>query len=393
VRPRATRPASAAALLAAAACALTYALLLLAAAPAAAADPWLSQLATKLRTNPVVVSDSVSRAISAQELEGLRAAVSAMPFRTRIAILSGPPSNFDVKGLSMFDLPELLAGAVDRPGLYIVADASDTFGTITAASAGVRPSVADDDLARAVRRDVDPEARIARQLRYALDVATTGKRPTRDSVKTPESSDDSDLSTEDIVFMTFGGGGGLAAFAIPTFLWWRRRGRGAKGAAHEQERRPPAVLDPEADVPARASNAIERLSTAIAAAQQPSDEVFELYSAASKADREARSPVDHMGALLLAQRAAALLEGREPTRRCFFDPRHRRAVTDTRWRLGDEETEVPSCRRCERALRAGRMPDTLGDRGKPYFERDSVWARTGFGTIDDELAAKVLSGR
>ncbi len=152
------------------------------------------------------------------------------------------------------------------------------------------------------------------------------------------------------------------------------------------------MLEPEDDVPARASAAIERLSTAIAAAEQPSDEVFELYSAASKADREARSPVDHIGALLLAQHAAALLEGRDPQRRCFFDPRHRRAVTDTRWRLGDEETEVPSCRRCERALKAGRMPDTLGDRGKPYFERDSVWARTGFGTIDDELAARVLVG-
>jgi hypothetical protein len=392
MRPRARRPTGRSALLAVAGCAIAS--LLLAPASAPAADPWLSRLAKRLRAEPVVVSDSVSRAISRAELDGLRAEVKAMPFATRVAILSGPPSNFDVRGLSMFELPELLAGAVGRPGLYIVVDAGDSFGTLTAASTGVRPRVEDDDIQRAVRRDVEPEVRVARQVRYALHVAATGKRPTRDSVNPDPYDEGSGPTTEDLVAMTFFGLGVLAAFGIPTFRWWRRRGRGASARApHEHPRRPPAVVEPEADVPARVSSALARLATAIAAAEQPSDAVFELYSAASKADREARSTIDHMGALQLAQDAAALLEGREPRRRCFFDPRHRRAVTETRWRLGNEESEVPACRRCERALRAGHMPDTLGDRGKPYFERDSVWARTGFGTIDHDVAARVLSGR
>jgi hypothetical protein len=138
---------------------------------------------------------------------------------------------------------------------------------------------------------------------------------------------------------------------------------------------------------------VARLAAAIQAAPQPSDEAFDLYSAASKAEREARTAVDSVGALILAEDGEAALAGRPRPKRCFFDPEHRGATTTTRWRLGDEEAEVPACGRCAEALRDGRAPDALGDRGEPYFKRDSVWARTGFGAIDDELAARVLAGR
>ena len=171
--------------------------------------------------------------------------------------------------------------------------------------------------------------------------------------------------------------------------WWRRRPQ-AEGFT---PRKPPLLREPGDDVAIRSSQAVARLAAAIAAAAQPSDEVFERYSAASKADREARAPIDHVGALLLAREGETLLAGDRPRRRCFFDPSHEGVVTDTRWRLGSEETEVPACRRCVRRLKADRMPDTLGDGGRPYYERDSVWARTGFGAIDDELAARVLAGR
>jgi hypothetical protein len=153
------------------------------------------------------------------------------------------------------------------------------------------------------------------------------------------------------------------------------------------------VREPGPETVREASEALERLAATIAAAERPSDQAFDLYSAASKAQREARTPVDSVGALVLAQDAAAVLAGRPIPRRCFFDPGHRGATTHTRWRLERAEAEVPACPRCVRTLRAGRVPDVLGDRGTPYYERDTVWARTGFGSIDDELAAKVLAGR
>jgi len=372
---------------AAAACAAAS--LLACAAPAHAADPWLSDLAKRLRAEPVQVSDSVPRAVSAGEVSGLRRAVEAMAFPSYVAILSGDPNTFGVGGYRIHELPELLAGAVDRPGLYVVADGGDDYGTFEVAAVGVRPRVPDDEISSAVRRDVVSGARPADRIRYALRVAETGARPDKDSVD-PDRYDESEpIATEDIVAAGFAGAGFLAALAIPTVKWWRRRPL----LPGHTRRRDPIVREPDDDVAEQAAAAVARLSAAIAAAQQPSDEVFELYSAASKADREARSPVDHLGALLLARAGETLLAGRRPRRRCFFDPLHDGTTRDTRWRLGSEETEVPACNRCVRRLKAERMPDTLGDDGKPYFERDSVWARTGFGAIDDELAARVLSGR
>lgn len=84
-------------------------------------------------------------------------------------------------------------------------------------------------------------------------------------------------------------------------------------------------------------------------------------------------------------------------RTCFFDPRHPEATTDARWRLGDGEVEVPCCAGCAAAvLHDGtpahvRLTDRRGSR--PYWERDDVWARTGFGAVSDDLARDVLVDR
>jgi hypothetical protein len=376
----------------------TLALTLLAAPSASAADasadPWLAAVARELRGDPVYVSDSVSRAVSARDVTQLRAAVAAMPVPTRVAILSGPPNNFDVEGASLFDLPELLAGAIDRPGLYVVVDATDDgFGSVHMTAVGARTRVAPADVERAVGRDVPGTQRIVTRVRYALRVAATGARPLRGVAdralaRDLATEDKNPNATEDAVAIGFMGVGSVAGFVWPTLRWWRRRPRRARPARLEA-----VVREPDADIAARARDAVAQLSAAIDAAQQPPDEAFELYSAASKAESEARTPVDHVGALVLAQKGAATVAGDVPRRRCFFDPDHRGKVTLTRWRLGHKEAEVPACPRCVRRLRAGRAPDSLGDDGKPYFERDTVWGRTGFGTVDDDLAATVLSGR
>ncbi len=377
----------------------TAALLLLAAPSANAAedrDPWLGQLARALSDDPVVVSDSVTRAVSPRELAGLRAAVRAMPFPTRVAILSGPPRNFDTGGPDLFELPELLAGAVDRPGLYVVAevDETDLYGSIHATAIGVRPRVAPSDIERALDQDVAEDARAVTRIRYGLRLAVTGERPLRGvaeraldkRIAAREARRDR-VDTENAVAAGFLGGGALVGFAIPTVLWWRRRPRGHAQSA------PRELREPGAEAAASAADAVARLAASITAARQPPDLAFELYSAASKADREASTPIDHVGALVLAEDGAAVLAGRPRPERCFFDPGHGGATTQTRWRQGVAEAEVPACKRCAEALRADRAPDALADRGRPYYERNTIWGRTGLGSIDEKLAEHVLAGR
>jgi hypothetical protein len=375
------------------ACAAALMLTAVPTAAAAGADPWLAGLARRLRADPVYVSDSVSRAVSPGELSRLRAAVRAMPFATRVAILGGVPGNVDVPGLDLFDLPDLLGGALDRSGLYVVADAADAYSSALQMTAiGVRPAVPADEVEHAVADDVVQQTRVVARVRYALRVAATGERPLEGAADRELAAQDAGYRdsdrTEGAVAIASAVGGGLAVFLVLTVRWWRRRPRRAR-----RERVAPVVREPAADTAGRASEAVARLAAAIAAVAQPADAAFDLYSAAAKAEREARTPVDSLGALMLARDGQDALAGRPRRRRCFFDPRHPGDTTPTRWRLGHEEAEVPACASCERALHAGTVPDVLGDRGRPYYERDTVWARTGFGAVDDELAAKVLSGR
>jgi hypothetical protein len=254
----------------------------------------------------------------------------------------------------------------------------------------VRPRLAPHDIDHAVAMDVVPGTRVAARVRYALRAAATGRRPLRDAatreLNASESHYDDPARTENAVAIVAAGGAGIAGFVIPTVRWWRRRPGRRAGVA-------PVVREPGPEAAQEASEALQRVAATIAAAEHPADEAFDLYSAASKAQQEARTPVDSVGVLVLAHDAAAVLAGGPRPRRCFFDPSHPGETTPTRWRLGREEAEVPACPRCVRALHAGRAPDALGDRGRPYYERDTVWARTGFGAIDDELAAKVLAGR
>lgn len=109
-------------------------------------------------------------------------------------------------------------------------------------------------------------------------------------------------------------------------------------------------------------------------------------------------PLDEVGAQVLA-----LIAGREldridhPTRAayrpCIVDPRHGEG-TET-LRLSGSTIDAPACRECVR--RQGTSLEFLqghtwrGDR--PYLQTRSVWARTGFGAVVDDLARQVLHDR
>ena len=82
---------------------------------------------------------------------------------------------------------------------------------------------------------------------------------------------------------------------------------------------------------------------------------------------------------------------------CFFDPRHPEGTATASWRLGDGEVDVPCCTACASAVVEDGVPAHLRlptRRGtEPYWERDDVWARTGFGAVTDDLARDVLADR
>ena len=128
-------------------------------------------------------------------------------------------------------------------------------------------------------------------------------------------------------------------------------------------------------------------------ADAPPAAAFDAYAAASKLleDADDGDALSLLAALELTCRGDAALRGqvRSP---CFFDPRHGPAKTRTRWRLGGAEADIPACRPCARRIAKGRAPLALQDDGRPCFERDTLWARTGFGALDEDLAARVLSG-
>jgi hypothetical protein len=111
-----------------------------------------------------------------------------------------------------------------------------------------------------------------------------------------------------------------------------------------------------------------------------------------------------LGALVLVRtgRADALLAvGGEKVRRyrcCFFHPMHGEGTESVSWETDGTAVDVPACSRCAADVRTGRDPEVLvpvrrGRRDRPYYELDDVWARTGYGSLVDDLAVRVLRTR
>ncbi len=126
---------------------------------------------------------------------------------------------------------------------------------------------------------------------------------------------------------------------------------------------------------------------------------LDAYTAARRVLQSDPGMVDLVGALVLTHdgaralaEAQALEAGRNPprpVRLCFFDPRHGAATGEIARGFA---VSVPACAECRRALQAGGAPSPLLDDGEPWFESDSLWAKTGFGVFSDKLATRVLGG-
>ncbi len=78
-----------------------------------------------------------------------------------------------------------------------------------------------------------------------------------------------------------------------------------------------------------------------------------------------------------------------PTPLCALNPTHGRSTTTDRWGCGPT---LPVCKACAQDLRAKRAPEVLDDGGRPYLERDAVWARA-FGALVSDLPTEVVRER
>lgn len=103
--------------------------------------------------------------------------------------------------------------------------------------------------------------------------------------------------------------------------------------------------------------------------------------------------LDVVGALVLARIGRHALEDGDgsPYRCCYVNPLH--GAGKVHASLGGG-VSVPVCRRCRADLQADREPDALVEvrrmaRDRPYYTGDTVWARTGFGAISDDLWRQV----
>ncbi len=137
------------------------------------------------------------------------------------------------------------------------------------------------------------------------------------------------------------------------------------------------------------------------AEQPPGDEVEDAMGCRVAAESVLGSDdlLDVVGALVLARTGRRLLDdpGR-PYRPCFLNPLHGTGTVeiDAPSESGASVT-VPVCRRCSRVAGSAQRYDPLLERSsgwlriaaRPYYEGDTVWARTGFGALDPRFWRRV----
>jgi hypothetical protein len=315
-----------------------------------------------------------------------------MPFPTFL-VVAPPMSSEDVYG---DDRLALLRDGLGRDGLYIFSDDRGSLPDVGAY--GVQLPMGEHDLTQAVYNDYSRDDPPLVKLQYLLSLARGEERIPRSEravippdeggpQPTPygeDEDDDQELSSGALgisIIVAFLAGLTLSATGLER-RYRRRRARGPKSKR--------AV--PAPDVRAQATAARTRLAREIARKRNPSERALDLEVAAAMALDRKGNPIDDLGALVLAERGRGALAGKE-RERCFFDPRHSGGATPTRWQSSRALVEVPACKRCARAIEHGRAPESLWDGDRPYWQRDTVWARTGFGALRKDMRRALAEDR
>ena len=396
---------------------------LLVPAPPGGAVTSPERIAEQLRRSPLVVDPSLRDAVSPAQRRAVLRAIAAAPHPVWVALVPLTPG--DRYGGDAFRFLDVIHGRLDRDGVYVTVNER----LLTARPYGVdgdHPNLSqastvanfesgdfDEPQIEKVRRFVEvlraPDlAARYRRTEARLEARRKGAPPPPPPPPTaPDQRADED-----------GGSGWLPALVIgvPVLLlalvFVRRHTRVARPAPVDEPVIPARVFEhartAQADdlrqaIEDRLVVFAERVDRdalpADEAAQERQQHALDAYAAARRVLESQPRMVDLVGALVLVEggsralaAAAALEAGRaapRPDPLCFFDPRHPGATRPVAWQ---RNLTVPACARCRADLRAGRSPDTLLDGDRPWFETDSLWARTGFGVFEPDLAQRVLRG-
>ena len=396
--------------------------LLAAAAPAAAAT-LPKDIARGLRQSPLVVDPALAEAVPAAQRRAVLRAIDAAPYPVWAVLVPITPG--DRYGGDASRLLDVVHGRLGRDGVYVTVDDR----VLTHAAFGIDGEQPDLNQASTVgnfeSRDYD-EPQIIKVRRFvaalsapdlAARYARTEKRLREQSERfsrpPPATAADEDADGD-------GGGNGwtvpvgiltgLAAAAVAVRLVRRRRHArpappdepliGARVFAHAHTAQADELREQVEERLVAFADRIDRTGTPEnEAAQERQQHALDAYAAARRVLASRPEMVDLVGALVLVEdgahalAAAEALEAGRPTPRvaplCFFDPRHPGSTKPVDWK---GELTVPACGTCRGELRAGRPPDALRDDGRPWFETDSLWARTGYGVFEPDLAQRVGRG-
>lgn len=410
------------------------------AAPAAYGDDTRPQtvdgLVAALRVDPVVVDQTMGDGDAAGAHDLLTSQVRKVGFPVYVALVSRPVDD-PTSDSDRAALITALHRKLDRPGLYVVAT-TDHADDVEGFGIPADPTLVDvarfsatDQLQKLLPKDDYPGPVAQAQLAVLTAQHADRMRPARDygvpsvvpraelrriagsryGQPTPDVDNHHAYSNRaDIADRWLAGGAGFGFVAPLVLLLLRGRWPGW-APSQRLPKRPtsrgvPAAPDRvrPAEVRALARREVDRLAGAIAGAdvRRARPEWWDRADRAREAAEKVQASddlADQVGAVVLARTGrrdlARAIGRRRDTRQdrpyhcCFFNPLHDEGVQQATWRQGDSELRIPVCHAC-RAVEDGGAPNALKIGRKPYYERDDLWARTGYGALVDDLADVVL---
>ncbi len=387
--------------------ALLASLLLLAASERASAVSSAAPAARGLQDSRLYVAPDVAETLDRSERRRIAEALAKRREPILVALVGFARGDaFDGDGPRFLTA---LAGRLQRRAVYVTYDARGilwTRGYRVSRDAEGRAQQASHTVDLEDRFDSLPAERLTHFLEALDDLDLSGREirasaafrkrtgsVTVPTVATSADDDEGGLSAGLLAVII----GALIAAAGATFLVARRH----RGARHVDDRPvlPGRVfsLAREAsrdDLAERADAMLIALSSLIDAAPETAQtqRALDAYEAAKRVLGDGKPDIpDLVGALVCidAGREALSPGGDEPPP-CTYDPRHGAAGGDA---VTVDGTKLRLCKACRRDVAAGRPADVLRDgHGRPYFEGDTVWARSGYGAWGDPVS-EVLGRR
>jgi hypothetical protein len=391
----------------------------------------LDALADALRRDPVIVQQLVGGGDAAGVDRRLTQLVGKLPFKAYVALVDTPAADADQQNDQM---ATAISRRIAEPGLYIVATPDG--GPLGLRLVGTGWNQTEFDLQQFANTDAVEAAVAAKESQQSwylsapvdaetvLETALVGQPtdPTTPDLSARTLSDlvDHELALQPYERASTDGedppepwstgkrwmvgtavGAGALLLLVIHLLWgwwpgWRRRVAGVVVPSKNVE---PAI----SEVRTLASDQLTALATALPGTPGGTHQDAALLA------REVAEPLlgsdrlyDVVGALVLARFGLREVERASDRTKpvyhpCFFNPLHGAGNHAHEWEFGDTTVAVPICTRCASGLEHEQRPAVLGQRRlggfHPYYTTDTIWARTGFGALVDDLPHQVGAAR